>query len=180
MPRLISLVNHHRIRLTISQGVLIMTVSHPFVQRVSKGWGEEVIFTNSLLYCGKILKMQAGSRMSMHFHQEKDETWYVLKGSITLVEMNLYNAEQNAQALKPGDVVHISPFTPHQAFANEDSEILEVSTRDRSVDNYRIIPGDSQHRDAQDQQAVENHLSGTAQLVGSPLRYDLSNTPETD
>ena len=137
-----------------------MIVSRQYVQNVSKGWGEEVIFASSQLYCGKILKMKAGSKMSMHFHNEKDETWYLLKGLVRLVEMDFYNASRVEHILKPGEAFHIPSFTPHQAEAYEDSEILEVSTKDKATDNYRIIPGDSQNRDVQDQQVVENHLSG--------------------
>mgnify|MGYP003334401194 CR=1 FL=1 len=47
---------------------------------VEKGWGSEFIFATNDKYCGKLLKFNKDARFSMHFHAEKDETWFVLSG----------------------------------------------------------------------------------------------------
>ena len=47
---------------------------------VPKGWGSELIFATNDKYCGKFLNFNEGAKFSMHFHAEKDETWYVLSG----------------------------------------------------------------------------------------------------
>ena len=47
---------------------------------VEKGWGSELIWTTNDRYCGKLLKFNTGSKFSMHFHSQKDETWYILTG----------------------------------------------------------------------------------------------------
>jgi hypothetical protein len=40
---------------------------------VEKGWGKEVIFASNEMYAGKFLQFSGiGSKMSMHFHKEKD------------------------------------------------------------------------------------------------------------
>lgn len=44
---------------------------------VEKGWGHELIFATNEKYCGKLLSFNRGAKFSMHFHHEKDETWYV-------------------------------------------------------------------------------------------------------
>ena len=49
---------------------------------VEKGWGSELIWATNDKYCGKLLKFNAGAKFSMHFHSEKDETWYVLDGKL--------------------------------------------------------------------------------------------------
>ena len=50
-----------------------------------KGWGLELIWATNEKYCGKLMFFdRKGSKFSMHFHREKDESWYVLKGSFML------------------------------------------------------------------------------------------------
>jgi len=48
---------------------------------IPKGWGREIIIENNEMYCGKILEFKKGCKFSMHFHMEKDETWWVEKGN---------------------------------------------------------------------------------------------------
>ena len=53
--------------------------------KVDKGWGYELIWATNDLYCGKIMVFEkAGSKMSMHFHKEKDESWFVNQGTFLL------------------------------------------------------------------------------------------------
>jgi hypothetical protein len=47
---------------------------------VEKGWGHELIWATNDKYCGKLLKFNKDAKFSMHFHAEKDESWYVLDG----------------------------------------------------------------------------------------------------
>ena len=47
---------------------------------VEKGWGSENIWASNDKYCGKMLNFNAGAKFSMHFHAEKDETWYLIIG----------------------------------------------------------------------------------------------------
>jgi quercetin dioxygenase-like cupin family protein len=113
---------------------------------VQKGWGYELIFATNDKYCGKILFFEkAGSKFSMHFHKEKDETWFVNSGKFKLRYINPNNATLMEQELKEGDVWNNPPCLPHQLEALTDgASITEVSTPDSVEDNYRIIPGDSQ------------------------------------
>lgn len=110
---------------------------------VPKGWGSEQHVINNSLYCGKLLRFDAGKRFSMHFHR-KTETWCVLSGRLELHFFNLECAEKLVRVIGEGDVVHVPPGNPHQLVALEDSVVMEVSTTDYSWDNYRIGKGDSQ------------------------------------
>lgn len=114
--------------------------------KVDKGWGYEIIWATNDLYCGKIMVFnRAGAKMSMHFHKEKDETWFVNAGQFKLVWCDTKTAQYHEQILKEGDVWRNPPLQPHQLVALQpDSMIFEVSTADSVEDNYRIIPGDSQ------------------------------------
>ncbi len=107
------------------------------------GDGERWIVNNEL-YCLKILPFRAGESFSMHYHYDKTETWYVAKGRFTLYHYDLSNADRKERDLVVGDVIHIPAGNPHQLYALEDSEIVEVSTPHRNEDSYRIIKGASQ------------------------------------
>ncbi len=112
---------------------------------VAKGWGSENIWATNDKYCGKLLKFNTGSKFSMHFHAEKEETWYVLSGSFIVRYIDTTNANQHEQTLKEGDVWHNKPLLPHQLICIEEGVIIEVSTPDSVEDNYRVGKGDSQN-----------------------------------
>ena len=111
---------------------------------VEKGWGHEFIFATNDKYCGKLLKFNKDARFSMHFHAEKDETWYVIDGKFEIRWVNTKDASQDSQILKPGDTWRNEPLFPHQVICLEEGTIIEVSTPDSVEDNYRIGKGDSQ------------------------------------
>ena len=52
---------------------------------VEKPWGREVIYASNELYIGKIIEINEGSRLSLQLHEQKDETIYVLDGTLRLV-----------------------------------------------------------------------------------------------
>src|SRR5262249_22194593 len=43
-------------------------------RRVEKPWGWELIWALTDVYCGKVLFVRAGERLSLQFHREKDES----------------------------------------------------------------------------------------------------------
>lgn len=114
--------------------------------KIDKGWGYEIIWCSEENYCGKFLVFEnVGSKFSMHFHKEKDETWFVNKGRFTLNWIDTKTAQLYTKELKEGETWRNPPLMPHQLIALEPgSTISEVSTADSVEDNYRIIPGDSQ------------------------------------
>lgn len=111
---------------------------------VEKGWGSEFIFATTDKYCGKLLNFNAGSQFSMHFHAEKDETWYVLSGRFLISYVNTKDATTDDRYLEQGETWHNPPLLPHRITCIEAGTIIEVSTPDSVEDNYRILPGDSQ------------------------------------
>jgi|TARA_R110000868_G_scaffold121379_4_gene321998 mannose-6-phosphate isomerase-like protein (cupin superfamily) len=111
---------------------------------VEKGWGSELIWATNDKYCGKLLKFNKDARFSMHFHAEKDETWYVLSGRFVVKWVNTKDASTDDQILIPGDTWRNEPLFPHQIICIEEGTIIEVSTPDSVEDNYRISKGDSQ------------------------------------
>jgi len=111
---------------------------------VNKGWGKEEIFVTNDKYCGKFLHFNEGAKFSMHFHAEKDETWYVLSGIFEVWYIDTSCAKRLRRILQPGNMWHNQPLLPHQLVCLTKGSILEVSTPDSVEDNYRVAPGDSQ------------------------------------
>jgi mannose-6-phosphate isomerase-like protein (cupin superfamily) len=114
--------------------------------KVDKGWGYELIWATNDKYCGKIMVFdRVGAKFSMHFHKEKDESWFVNNGRFLLRWIDTETATLHEQELKEGDTWRNPPLQPHQLVALEPmSSISEVSTADSVEDNYRIAQGDSQ------------------------------------
>lgn len=114
------------------------------IRKVEKGWGHELIFANEPLYCGKILHFENGGTTSMHFHDKKVETFYVLSGKFYITTINTHDATSNTIHLIPGDKMDIPRLFPHQIKSVEEGDIIEVSTHDDANDSYRIVEGSSQ------------------------------------
>lgn len=115
-------------------------ISFPQTKVVHKAWGEEVVLANNGLYCGKILRFNKGAAFSDHYHLLKTETWYVLRGVLSLSYYDLVKGKRLSRALQEGDVIHVPAGNPHQLTALEASEIIEVSTQHFDSDSYRISP----------------------------------------
>lgn len=120
----------------------ITTISTFIPEIVEKGWGHEKIIYNGESYCGKILSFNEGKKFSLHYHVEKHETWYVIKGKLSLTWIDPTIGKSNVIDLSVGDCVTIPQGVPHQLFAYEDSEVMEVSTPHKDSDSYRIHKGD--------------------------------------
>ena len=111
---------------------------------VEKGWGHENIFATNDKYTGKLLVFNEGSRFSMHFHAEKDESWFVLEGVFDLLTIETKDATVKKERLQAGDSKRIKPLVPHQLICIQKGTIIEVSTPDSVEDNYRVAKGNSQ------------------------------------
>lgn len=112
--------------------------------KIEKGWGYEDIWVSNDLYCSKFMYFNKDAKFSMHFHDEKTETWYVISGRFVVSWIDTADATINYVVLKKGDTWHNSRLQPHQLICEEEGCILEVSTPDSIEDNYRVMPGDSQ------------------------------------
>lgn len=113
---------------------------------VQKGWGYELIWATNDNYCGKILFFnKAGNKTSMHFHKEKDVSWFVNAGKFKVLYIDIKTSVLYEKELNEGDVWNNPPLLPHQLVAlTDEASITEVSTADSVEDIYRIGPGDSQ------------------------------------
>ena len=95
--------------------------------RVEKPWGFELIWAHTGRYVGKILHVNAGEALSLQYHRQKDETLYVLAGSMRLW-LGPSADELEEMMMGEGDSVRVTPGTVHRMEAVSDVDILEAST----------------------------------------------------
>jgi mannose-6-phosphate isomerase-like protein (cupin superfamily) len=110
---------------------------------VPKGWGSERWIVNRDDYCGKLLFMEQGKKLSWHFHKNKTETFYIAKGSVILYYGYSDDMKESiSQELSAGEIFHVPTGLRHRLFALEDSEIIEFSTHHEDSDSIRVEKGD--------------------------------------
>jgi quercetin dioxygenase-like cupin family protein len=100
-------------------------------------------------------------RTSVHYHQLKDETFYIQAGKVWvyysdelaklkelakpddngLVSQELY-ASLTKITLNAGDTFYVPPRRVHQIMAVEDTELIEFSTKHFDEDSIRLIKGE--------------------------------------
>jgi len=97
-------------------------------RRVEKPWGWELIWAHSESYAGKVLFVRAGHSLSLQFHNEKDESWYVQSGSAEVQLGDAGEAVLSTEIVRPGACFRFRPGTVHRVRALEDTTILEAST----------------------------------------------------
>jgi mannose-6-phosphate isomerase-like protein (cupin superfamily) len=102
-------------------------MSEDLPREVAKPWGSELWYAQTDRYAGKILRVSAGHRLSVQYHVEKDESNYLLSGSL-LLEQGESAGTMRRRVLEPGAVWRNEPNVVHTIEAVEDSVILEVST----------------------------------------------------
>ncbi len=90
---------------------------------VDKPWGYEEWWAQTDKYVGKLLYIKAGHRLSLQYHNIKEESIRVLSGTLTLI------LDETVLTLTSGESVNIKPKMIHRMEANRDDvTLIEVST----------------------------------------------------
>lgn len=121
------------------------------IKEVIKTWGREEWLVNNEEYCAKYLLLNQGYSCSMHYHIEKDETFYVTRGIVELCVLKPeYSRNKTPKwadvahkvkriILNRGEAYRIKPYEAHRFNAvTPQAIILEVSTTHKDEDSYRI------------------------------------------
>jgi len=102
---------------------------------VEKVWGHEEVFRNKE-YCIKKLVLKKNRFCSVHKHNEKTETFLIIKGTMMLH----YGRNKNVmkqQILTKDDVFHMPKKTWHRFVGMRNTEFYECSTFDKPEDSIR-------------------------------------------
>lgn len=103
--------------------------AEPFVKRVEKPWGYELIWTpEGLPYVGKLIHITVGKQLSLQVHDKKQESWIKLSGDAMVVIENSAK-ELVTITLEDGQGYTVALGQKHRLKAGTtDCEIIEVST----------------------------------------------------
>ncbi len=104
-----------------------MSTEEKLPQKTEKPWGFELLFAHTPKYAGKVIFVRKGHRLSLQYHEKKDETMYVYQGR-ALLEIEGSDGHMVSTELQPGQCLRIPPGTRHRLKAIEDTTFFEVST----------------------------------------------------
>ena len=111
------------------------------MRRVIKPWGCEEIWAENEKYVGKIMTIAPGQRMSLQYHEKKEETIYVLSGELKVWDSQ---DDENFKLLNKGQIFHVNPGKVHRFGASNAGpvKLIEVSTPElddvvRIADDYK-------------------------------------------
>jgi mannose-6-phosphate isomerase len=99
-----------------------------YVKRVEKPWGYELHWVREgNPYIGKVLHVNAGARLSLQLHDEKQESWLLMSGRAAVIWENS-NGELVETELEPGKGYSTKVGQKHRLKGITDTDIVEVST----------------------------------------------------
>lgn len=99
-----------------------------YIRRIEKPWGYELHWVpEDRPYMGKILHINAGARLSLQAHDQKQESWMIMQGRAKVVWDN-ENGELTETELQPGVGYSCSLGQRHRLVGITDCDIIEVST----------------------------------------------------
>ena len=97
-------------------------------QIVAKPWGRELILTpEGLPYTAKCLELKAGQKLSLQYHDLKDETLTLISGQASIVTGQDV-ASLTTTPMTPFEGCHIAPGVIHRIIADTDCQVFEAST----------------------------------------------------
>lgn len=104
-----------------------------YVKRVEKPWGYELHWVPpDAPYMGKIIHVNAGARLSLQSHDEKQESWLLVAGRAAVIWENA-RGELEQTELLPGQGYGTKLGQRHRLVGLSDCDIVEVSTPERGT-----------------------------------------------
>lgn len=97
---------------------------------VQKPWGCEVIWAETKDYVGKLLYINEGHKLSLQYHEQKEETILVVAGNLEVFVSDNERRGISVLKLSEGDTYHVRPHTIHRFSATLGTNVVlaEVST----------------------------------------------------
>lgn len=99
-------------------------------REVIKPWGKEVIWAETKDYVGKLLYIAEGHKLSLQYHEQKEETILVVSGTLEILVGGKGRRGISTLRLSEGDTYHVTPGTVHRFAATCGTNVVlaEVST----------------------------------------------------
>lgn len=121
----------------VTPGIRVQTF--PDVKNVVKRWGQERwLHEQDSPFGFKVVRIKAGYRTSLQYHERKRETYFILAGTAVLHFRAAADASSQTIAFPAGSVAHVDPGAVHRVAAVTDVILVEASTYDDGSDNVRV------------------------------------------
>ena len=109
----------------------------PYSQKINKPWGYEIVFTpKNLERVGKILFIKKGCRLSLQYHDQKEETLCLFQGKAK-IWLEDKKGQIKTLYMKPQMGYTVLKGQKHRLEALEDSFVFEVSSPEKGT-TYRL------------------------------------------
>ncbi len=119
-------------------------MENQYPKMVNKPWGKEIWLELNDKYCYKRIHINAGTRTSFQYHQQKKETNYIIEGKAEVwLENEAGKIEKKIMAA--GDTFTVIPPKKHRVIALTNVILQEVSTPE--VDDVIRIEDDAHRPD---------------------------------
>jgi mannose-6-phosphate isomerase len=126
------------------------------VKLVQKRWGRERwLHEEGAPFGFKVIRIKAGHRTSLQYHERKRETYHILEGEAVLVLRGDKDGPDMRLDFPAGMIAHVEAGAIHRVEAVSDIVLIEASTFDDGADNIRIE--DDYGRDGRDGRLPEEH-----------------------
>ncbi|RJQ26175.1 cupin [Candidatus Parcubacteria bacterium] len=117
-------------------------INHSYVKKIDKPWGYELHWVSEdKPYMGKLLHIDAGKRLSLQIHDQKEETWFLVNGRGKVIwDDDQGNLTETELEKEKGYSCQIGQR--HRLAGITDCDIIEVSTPEmgttlRLEDDYK-------------------------------------------
>ena len=86
-----------------------------------------------------LFEIKKGFFRGSHYHREKEEVFYVVRGKIRARFVDMETNERGESILEEGDKIRIEPLCGHILHGLEDSMVVEYSPQFYDIeDNFRV------------------------------------------
>ena len=104
-----------------------------YVRRIEKPWGYELHWVpEDAPYMGKLIHINAGARLSLQIHDEKQESWFLISGEAKVLwEDNI--GKEVETVLERGVGYSTKVGQKHRLAGITDCDIIEVSTPEAGI-----------------------------------------------
>ena len=125
-----------------------------YIKRVDKPWGYELHWApEGLPYMGKVLHIDAGKRLSLQAHDQKQETYWLINGECNLIIEN-HKRELVTISLEKGKGYTTYPGQKHRHQAVTDCDVIESSMGEGGV-TWRFEDDYNRPDETDDQRKIE-------------------------
>ncbi|SRR5258708_5855036 len=105
----------------------------PYAKKVDKPWGYELHWVPAdKPYMGKLEHINAGCRISLQIHDQKQETYFLINGQAKLIWEN-NSGELVETKLETGNGYSTAIGQKHRLVAITDCDIIEASTPEKGT-----------------------------------------------